>query len=253
MASWSRQRKSIYGLAAVIIILGLVVIPSFLYLYHAPTCFDGAKNGSEQGVDCGGACSRLCQSSFLPPDVAWTRFEEVAPGLYNMAAYIVNPNTEGEADAVPYHIALYDDQGVLITDTRGVVTLPPHRNTLAFQGSISAGKRVPTKALFEFTAAPNWYKQTDLLSKIVISDKSYTEDDSGSYLSVKLLNKDVQPMENVSVYTVLYDKDGNALGFSKTAIDEIAPGDSQIAPFTWPLNRNGAVISIEVLPVKEGK
>ncbi len=251
MASWSKQRKSLYAGIVGVVAIAVIAVPAFLYLYHPPTCSDGVKNGGEQGVDCGGSCSRLCQSSFLPPDAAWTRFEEVAPGLYNEAAYIVNPNTEGEAKNVPYHIALYDDQGILITDQRGIVTIPPHRNALAFQGAVSVGKRVPAKALFEFTAAPDWHKRIDPLSKLVISDKSYTEDESGSYLSVNLLNKSVQPIENVSAYAVLYDKDGNALGFSKTSIDEIGPDETEVAPFTWPINRQGRVISIEVLPVAE--
>jgi hypothetical protein len=58
-------------------------------------------------------------------------------------------------------------------------------------------------------------------------------------------------LDNVSVYVVLYDKDSNALGFSKTSVDEIPANGSSIAPFTWPLDRNGGVISIEVLPVEE--
>jgi hypothetical protein len=209
------------------------------------------QNGDETGVDCGGSCSRLCQSAFLSADVAWTRFEEVAPQLYNVAAYIVNPNIDGEASDVPYHFVLYDKDGVIITDKSGVVTIPPHRNTLAFQGAINTGKRVPAKALFEFTAAPNWHKRADPLSKISIGEKNYSEDSSGSSLSVTLNNNDILPLDNVSVYTVLYDKDGNALGFSKTVLDEIPANGSALAPFTWPLDRNGKVISMEVLPVQE--
>jgi hypothetical protein len=146
---------------------------------------------------------------------------------------------------------MYDKDGVIITDKSGVVTLPPHRNTLAFQGAISTGARIPARALFEFTAAPNWHKRADPLSKLSIGDKNYTEDSSGSSLSVTLNNSDVYPLDNVSVYVVLYDKDSNALGFSKTSVDEIPANGSSIAPFTWPLDRNGGVISIEVLPVEE--
>jgi hypothetical protein len=122
---------------------------------------------------------------------------------------------------------------------------------LAFQGAINTGKRIPAKALFEFTAAPNWHKKADPLSKISIGDKNYSEDQSGSSLSVTLNNNDILPLDNVSVYTVLYDKDGNALGFSKTVLDEIPANGSALAPFTWPLDRNGKVISMEVLPVQE--
>ena len=251
MSSWSKRRKTLYAGVVAVVLIGAVIVPTFLIFYRAPTCTDGIKNGSETGVDCGGKCQRLCQSAFLPPVPAWTRFEEVAPGLYNVAAYIVNPNTEGEAVAVPYHLAFYDGRGVLITDTKGTVTIPPHRNTLAFQGAVNVGKRIPTKALFEFTAAPNWHKRVDPLSAIAVGEKKYDEDDSGSSLSVIMKNTSVYSLPNVSVYAVLYDKDSNAIGFSKTILDEIPPKGSALAPFTWPLNRKGAVVSFDVLPVAE--
>ncbi len=251
MSSWSKNRQTIYGGVVVAALVLLVAVPLFKYFYKAPTCFDGKQNGGETGVDCGGACSRLCQNSFLSADVAWTRFEEVAPHLYNIAAYIVNPNTEGEASNVPYHIVLYDKDGVIITDRTGVVTLPPHRNTLAFQGAINVANRIPAKAFFEFTTAPNWHKRTDPLSRITITDKNYNEDSSGSSLTATLNNNDIYPLGNISVYAVLYDQDSNAIGFSKTALDEIPANGSALAPFTWAISRNGKVISIEILPVQE--
>jgi hypothetical protein len=251
MSSWSKRRKLIYSLVTLIVIAGAVGLPLFLLFYDRPTCSDGVMNGREQGVDCGGSCERLCQSSFLAPSLAWTRFEEIAPSLYNLAAYIVNPNTDAEALNVPYHIALYDNRGVIITDTNGVVTLPPHRNTIAFQSAINVGERIPAKALFEFTAPPNWNKKKDSLSAVSIGEKKYLEDNLGSSLTVSMRNTSVYPLYNVAVYAVLYDKDGNALGFSKTILDEIPPQQSVLAPFTWPINRQGKVISIEVLPVQE--
>ncbi len=251
MSSWSQRRKTLYALIAIIVVIGVVVVLGYAFFYQKPTCADGLINGNEQGVDCGGSCQRLCQTSFLAPSLAWTRFEKIAPSLYNVAAYIVNPNIDAEAFRVPYHISLYDDRGVLIIDTPGTITLPPHRNTIAFQRSIDVGKRIPAKALFEFTDPPQWYKKKDTLAAIAVGDKKYLEDEIGSSLTVTLKNTSVYPLKKIGVYTVLYDKDGNALGFSKTSLDEIPPKGTALAPFTWPIKRNGAVISIEVLPVAE--
>lgn len=236
---------------ATLAVLAAVVLPLFLYFYDSPTCFDNIKNGSEQGMDCGGSCERLCQSAFQPPNVAWTRLEEVAPGLYNVAAYIVNPNPAAEARNVPYHIALYDTSGVLINDLNGKVTIPPHRNTLAFRGAVSAGKRLPAKALFEFQAPPNWYEKKDTLSSLIIVNKEYLEEDTNSSLLVTLSNSGLEVIGPISVYAVLYDSEGNAVGFSKTTVDEIAIQGRAVAPFTWPISRDNKVISIEVLPVAE--
>lgn len=251
MSSWSRNRKLSYGIVVLIIIIAALGIPSFYLFYHPPSCFDGVKNGDEQGVDCGGSCQKLCASSFLPPSVAWTRFEQVAPQLYNIGAYIVNPNVDGEATGTPYHLALYDNQGMLITDITGTVTLPPHRNTLAFKGAVNVNKRVPAKALFEFTNTPNWHTQADTLKNLVVADKKYGEDSQGSSLVVTLGNAGILPIGRTTVYAILYDKDGNAIGFSRTVVDQIPSHSTVIAPFTWPTSFNGAVISEDVLPVAE--
>ncbi len=251
MSSWSQRRKSVYALIVAVVVIGGIGVPAFYFFYKAPTCNDGIQNGSEKGVDCGGRCERLCQGAFYQPAVGWTRFEQVAPGLYNLAAYIENRNTTGEAKNVPYKFTLYDDRGVIISDTSGMVTLPPHRNTIAFKGAVNLSKRIPAKALFEFTEAPDWYQKPDSLAAIAVGEKKYEEDDQGSSLTVSMKNTSVYKLKNISVYVVLYDAEGNALGFSKTILDEIPPQGSAIAPFTWPINRHGRVISIEVLPVVE--
>jgi hypothetical protein len=251
MASWSEKRKFIYATSTLIVIIGVIGIPAFLFFYKAPTCFDGKQNGNEKGVDCGGKCTRLCQNNFLAPNVAWTRLERVVPGIYNAAAYIINPNTEGEAKNVPYHMALYDKDGMLIIDQKGAVTLPPHRNTLAFLPLIKVVNSIPAKVLFEFTGVPDWNKKADRLSAIEITEKNYTEEGNNSSLRVTLKNASVSNIERFAVYVVLYDSVGNAIGFSRTIVDELLANTSVTAPFTWNTNRNGKVVSVEVLYVAE--
>jgi hypothetical protein len=251
MSTWATKRKLSYlggvTLAAVIVI----GIPAFLLLYKAPTCFDHIQNEGEQGIDCGGPCRTLCQNDFLAPVIAWADAEKVAPGLYNLAAYVENPNINGGAVNVPYQFSVFDDQGILITQTNGVMDIPPNRNTLAFVGAVNVGERIPAKGgtRFSFTYPPVWRKSFDTLAPLAISNKQYSEDSSGASLQATLTNKSLVPISNVTVFSVLSDANGNELGFSKTVMDEIAPGSFAVAPFTWPSSFNGAVVSEEILPV----
>ena len=253
MASWSSRRKFTYGSTVILALVLIVGLPAFLLLYKAPTCFDGKQNQGEEGIDCGGPCVKLCPSAFLPPEVIWTKSEPVAPGLYNVAAYVVNNNLDGAAYNVPYEMQLFDVEGVLITYKYGAMTIPPHRNTLAFQGSISTQKRIPAKSIITL-GSPQWVSENDQLGNLVIADKKYSEDNDSSSLQVTLQNNAVTPYNNLSVYVVLYDANGNAIDFSKTIIDSVpANGGTIVAPFTWPVSHNGQVVSIEVLPVLESQ
>lgn len=253
MASWSSRRKLTYGSTVLAGIIVLVGLPLFLVFYKAPSCNDGKQNQGEDGIDCGGPCVKLCPSAFLPPEVIWTKFEPIAPGLYNVAAYIINNNLTGAAYDVPYEMQLFDSEGVLITYKYGSMTIPPHRNTLAFQAAVSTVKRIPTKAIITL-GSPQWIKENDALGNIIIADKKYSEYQDSSSLQVTLQNSAATSYKNLSVYAVLYDENGNALDFSKTIVDSVPADDGTVvAPFTWPTSHNGQVVSIEVLPVLESQ
>jgi len=251
MSSWSSRRKSIYAAIVIIVAVGVIGLPAFFIFYKPPTCADGKKNQGEQGIDCGGPCEKLCPSAFQDAIVSWTHFEKLTSHLYNIASYIVNPNISGAAHSVPFHVQIFDDTGMLITDVSSTLNIPPHRNTLAFLSAVDVGERIPAAATFEFKSSPDWQKQYDTLDPLVVTDKNYSEDVNGSSLTIKIENTSVKPIGPLSVYAVLYDKDKNAIGFSETKLDEIAPKDTAIAPFTWMAGHDGRVISIEALPVAE--
>lgn len=251
MASWSARRKFSYAFVLIITVIIFIAVPFFYFFYRAPTCFDGKNNGNELGIDCGGSCSRLCQSAFLPPRIEWggAKIEKIADGLYNVAAYIVNPNINGGAIDVPYKISLYDKEGFPITEREGKINLYARRNSLAFQTAINTDEKIPTKATFEFTKTPVWFKSNDTLGGLSVIDRKYAEDRDSSSLEVILENRSLLNYKDVRIGVVLYDQIGNVIGFSQTVIDEIAgKGGREIAPYTWPINRNGMVTTIEVIP-----
>ncbi len=250
--SWSSRRRFTYSSIAIIAVLVLIGVPVFALYYKAPTCSDGKMNGSETGVDCGGSCRRLCQDSFYPPRVAWggARFEKLADGFYNASALIENKNINGAATNVPYRMSLFDSKGLSIVEREGRVDLYPHRNSLAFESAIDVGKKRPTKISFEFIEAPKWFKSSDTLGGIAIVDRKYIEDENSSSLAITLENRTLLPYNNLLVSVVLYDKERNVIGFSRTIVDSVKPKNGrEVASYTWPINRNGSVTTIDVLPI----
>ena len=115
-------------------------------LFTMPDMFRQFQNEGELGIDCGGPCTKLCQTAFMPAKIIWADSEEIAPGTYDLGAYIENENLNGAAVNVPYTFSVYDNQGVLITQQHGRMTIPVVSNTLAFVGDVKTGTRVPPKA-----------------------------------------------------------------------------------------------------------
>lgn len=254
MSTWSNRRKSLYALIVVVLLILLIGIPAWKLFYTAPSCTDNTKNGDEQGVDCGGSCTKLCASAFLDiPSPSWVRFREIAPRLYNVAAYIVNPNPNAGARNISYRLNILDREGLEIAEATGRFNLPVGRNTLVFISGlrITNADRQPVRALVEFKKQPEWIPGADKLSLLEIAGKDYRESTVESSLDATLRNRSALPLRNIVVYAILKDKDDNAIDFSKTIVDEIRPQGTALAPFTWPYSHEGKVISLEVLPVPE--
>jgi hypothetical protein len=246
MASWSTRRK--YGYFFGFIFVGAIVfgLPSYFLFYKAPSCFDGLQNGSERGVDCGGACARLCPADYAPARVLWSHSVKIVPGIYNSLAYAQNPNNGVEAKSVSYLFKLYDDQGILVAERAGYAFIPAGQKFPIFEGAIMTGNRVPARTTFEFTALPNWTPGT-ALTKLRVLDTTLDQSAKPS-AQVTIQNDAVnQSFSNVTAFIVLYDKDDNRVSFSKTLIDSIAAGDKATLFYTWPETFSVNVVRTEVL------
>ncbi|TAK56891.1 hypothetical protein EPO17_03455 [Patescibacteria group bacterium] len=248
MASWATKRKLTYFsivLIAIIIFLGL---PTFFVVYQPPSCTDGKINQGELGTDCGGPCSRLCNSQFFQPIVLWARSAKVVKGVYNVVAYVENNNLDGAAKQVPYRFKLYDSEGVLIRERTGRVDIPPHKGVAVFEDSVLAGESIPTRVTFEFIGQPQWYRTASVDQGLVISDKLLENESSTPRLSAMVENKSALPIGKTSFVAILYGDDTNAISFSKTELDGLANGASSAIVFTWPQPFSKKVYRIDIIP-----
>lgn len=251
MASWSTRRKySYFGF----FFLGLVLVigvPAFILLYEKPTCFDGKKNGNERGIDCSGSCAKLCPADFADPRATWSYSMRVVPGVYNALAYAQNPNQGVEAKSVPYTFKFYDVGGGLISERKGNVFVPAGQKFPIFEGGIQTNREI-VKTTFEFGAVTSW-RAGDTLSKLKAETTNLNQ---GERPSAEVIVKNISLSEefsNIDAFIILYDTDGNRIGFSKTVIDRILKNGSQSIYFTWPESFIKPVVRTEVLFVAHPK
>lgn len=249
MASWSTRRKYGYFAVFIVALIIFVGVPAFFAFYKAPTCFDGIQNGKERGVDCGGACARLCPADYATPRVLWAHSVRVVPGVYNALAYVQNPNNTVEAKALPYLFKLYDDKGLLVIQRQGYAYIPAGQRIPIFEGGIATGNRVPARTTFEFTGTPNW-KPALAFGKIrTLGSELQQGDKPSAQISVENSSVD-QAFSNVTAFIILYDKNDNRVSFSKTVIDSIGPGEKKDLFFTWPEAFGADIVRTETLFVR---
>lgn len=259
--SWSERRKYTYLTVFGAIAFAFLCWAYFSFFYHAPTCFDGIKNNSEVGVDCGGACSLLCQNQTRQPAALWTRSfitvsaasstpaaGEKANNLYTAAAYIQNTNLGAGAHNVAYSFQLFDSKNQLIIERDGITDLPPLPIIPIIESGIPTGTHTVARTLFAFSALPVWrVVAADALAPIDVSHQVLAPD--GSRLSLTIENNTVKNISNVTVAAVLFDGSGVALAASKSLITSLPHKSSQNVIFTWPMGAPNVVrAEITVLP-----
>ncbi len=246
MASWSTTRKYGYFFALVVAIIVLVGIPAFLLFYEAPTCFDGGKNGTERGVDCGGACVKLCLADFAAPRVLWVHSTRVVPGIYNALSYVQNPNQGVRTGLIAYVFKLYDAEGILVASREGSTFIPAGQRFAVFEGAIRTGLRVPVRTTFEFSSDPEWQIGSQLTSIRVLTIDVSTSTSPEATVRIENTSLD-RGFSDIDAFIILYDKDDNRLSFSKTVIPRIDPGDSRFLYFTWPEPFSAEVFRSELI------
>lgn len=232
--SWARRRKLIYIVTIILVFLLVVVLPTILHFYKPATCTDGKLNQGEQGVDCGGPCNLLCNSQNASLNILWSRFSKVNDGVYNVLAYIENPNLNAEANNLTYVFKLYNNKGILLKERNGRTYAPGNKIITVFEPEMLTGNEIPQRVEFSFTSNPVWIKQADSLVNLSVSQSIISREDSAPRLTTVITNTTLGIVKNIEAVAIIYNADGNTIAFSRTIIDSLNSREAKEISFNWP-------------------
>lgn len=245
---WRTRRKLTYTFLA---LLPLLIVAAIVYtatFFPEPSCFDGEQNQDETGIDCGGSCAAVCQAQTEDVSIVWDRAFSVGGDVYNLAAYIDNPNVELIARDVPYTFRLYDRNNILITERRGQTTLFPQAANLVFVGGVDTNGRLPNRAVLEFTQEPFWQKSDITSVDFSVTNRSLVTGQEPR-LSFEITNRNDQPFSMIEVTGIVLTSDGEVAHVSQTIIDRLGVEEKANGVFTWrlPFETNGPYRT-EIIP-----
>lgn len=242
--SWTAKKQITYFLFFVLVFAGFA---SLVWLkMSAPTCFDNRKNQKEQGVDCGGPCSRECLGVVKELNILWAKPIEVKKGEYDVIAMAENPNLKLSAKSVRYQIKLYDGRNILIASREGQTFVSPEPKFAVFEAKISTGNRVPARAHLEFEKNIKWELYKGGTPNLLVVKKDYSDDPRPS-VSATISNRSLEEAVNVIATAIIYDGDGEAVGASATKIELINGGEEEEIFFSWPESIGGQRDSEEII------
>ncbi len=255
MSLWAQKKQFTYLSVLSLLIIVILSVPIYYYfIKHQDTCFDGIKNQNEEGIDCGGICTKVCTDSSQAPLVHWQRFFKVTDGVYSAATEVENPNINVYAESIPYRFRFYDDNGVMIAERTGSTFMLPNTIFPIFESGIQTGQRIPVRVSFEFlNNTPDWQKKPYQLPHLVIIDQTQASSTSVTASSSAKIEATIQnetdfAANNIEVVALVYDANNNAIAASHTIVDQIDARSSTKVTFTWPTAFSSPVAKIEIVP-----
>lgn len=246
MALWSTKRRIMYGGGVILIIVIVVILFVLNFFYKSPTCRDGVRNGDEKGIDCGGSCPTLCTADTLSPVILWSKIFNISGDVYSAVAYVENPNVNSENKKAEYQFKIFDSENRLITARSGVTTIPKNRKFAIFETGIILKNSKPKSTDFKFTSFGPWIKDTAKEPEISIKYGTISSATTAPKLTGTVVNKSLQSIPKIELVVLVLDDRENAMGVSRTFIDDLQKNTSQDFVFTWqkPFVENISVVSI---------
>lgn len=253
MNAWSRTRKRIILLILFLILAVLVGVPAYFLFKTAPSCSDGAMNGDETGVDCGGGCERLCKVESLPIVTKGDpRILLIATSTYEVAALLENPNQDARIARARYTVKLYEAGSLTpIRSLEGEIYVPKGSTFALFEGPFAAeDSGVPVRAMLEWDQSSLiWEKDPRPLPQLTVGGTAFSRLESSPRLEAVVGNPSLAPVGNIDLTALLFDASGNIMAASKTFLDALNAGEERQAIFTWPRPFGATPVEIEVITV----
>lgn len=247
--SWGTRRRNNIITIFFVVVIGLIGYFLFDALYEAPNCFDKKWNGDEIDVDCGGSCSLMCKSQVLNPVINWTRLFQVSPGVYNVLAYLENPNPNAGIEKVSYKFKVYDNENTLLQERNGSIAILPKSVIPILENTLPVGKLDATRVSFEFTEPLVWYKQDLKENVIAIQDEEITRIEDSPRIKATIRNTGIKPIKDLKVIAIVYDLDNNAMASSQTILKTVPSNTNMEIFYAWPKPFDASYARFELIPL----
>jgi len=243
---WAAFRRFYYGTGALTIVSCIGVLVYFTNYYVPPGCFDGKQNAGERGIDCGGACVRICSIDVTPPVIRWADSFEIEPGQYNAVAYIENQNAVAATRQLRYTFELTNN-GVVVASRSGTTILPPNSTYPVFEGRIFTDSRqAVTDTSIRLDAVEVWQPAALGREQFRTTDLVLKDTDTSPRLDAVIENRELTGVGEVEVVATIFNSLGEPLTASQTFIDQLRGRSSETVVFTWPNSIAKTVRSCEV-------
>lgn len=233
-----RKRKKIVIIMIPILIIIFIAAIKIFFIKPTPNCFDGIKNGTEEGIDCGGLCLPCGIKYAKPIEVVQTQIVPETINTSEVLIQIKNSNFEYGVK-FSYTVTLFGAFGEkLATFNEKGYILPFSTKYLLIQKiNIPAEQINRAEVEFHYTTGDWFYSVRKTSELFAIVDKRLRKMEAGEAGFLELIgtlqNNTNQDFNEVDIIVLLYSKTGQVINAIKTKTFNVAAYQTRTFSYTW--------------------
>ena len=229
---WASSRKILYALLFILVFVLLGVYGFRSTLFPTPTCSDNKQNGYEEGVDCGGLCSRKCVSQIIPIQVLWSKAIPYSENIYDLVGMVSNRNVDSVPVTFDATFTVYNANAQVIYSQK-IAAVPPTTGDIPIMIQNVKFSETPKKVVITLGEG-TYYKTMKAFQAVQISVVN-TSFENGDIPRVYATIRNVTRNRfiNFPVRIVLYDGDQNAIAAGESFVESLDKESEKTLIFTW--------------------
>jgi hypothetical protein len=226
------EKQTLIGI--VYLLIAGVIASGIYWAKFRPTCFDGVKNGQEEGVDCGTlACGKACVAPVQAVQVQNVQLVKTPAGDFDMAALVYNPNTDYGADMIDYTLVITDSYDQQISSQNSSFYILPGQTKYIVQTSL---RDIPDKSTARVIIKDaDWQKvgPGQNVNFIVGREATTLGANQTTYQAV-ITNQSNFDFDTIDISVVVFDSSGALMATNLTNFQTFLAKTDRSIQVSWP-------------------
>ncbi len=252
MARPSRKMRQCVVASVFFVLLLLTFFGMYRVFFRvAPTCFDGKQNQNEQGIDCGGVCTVVCQETAVGENLQFKEVAFVQGGdkSYDVLGRVYNPNDVVGASTFHYVFELKDADGKVLTTRSGESFILPQETKSLIEIKLVTEEQPAVVTMKISDVVWEHFSGYRERPAINIYQKRYNQLSTGVGFGEAfglVVNESQYDFRSIYVNVILRDVNGKPLAFNTTRQDTLKASDQRDFRLLWPNPFPGTVENVDM-------
>jgi hypothetical protein len=233
-------------IGGIFLILALLVAwPFYRASNPAPSCSDGVRNGTEEGLDCGAVCGVSCPEMQREAVVKNALLVTNSDGSSDGVVTVSNPNATHGVTRLALRVVALDAAGKELSQSTQITYVNPLSDRIVvvpFARMSGVASLSATLAMGDSVWQPISASTPERVALVVRGESLVHGDTSTQYTAV-VVNQSVFDVGNVDVVLLLQDSKGTVHAAASTTVRTLASGQERAFTIEFPFAVPADVVS----------